>query len=457
MLPKIVIVGRPNVGKSSLMNLLARRRVSIVEPTAGVTRDRIGTMIELPLITRKQKVRQAELIDTGGYGLTDNQDLTPQIERQIAQGLGEADLIFFVIDAQSGVTPLDETIARLLRSGGSTTPVLLVVNKVDSEKLEAQAYEAMRLGFGDPVMVSAVTGHNKHELYDRIHNAIDFDRFDADGGGPVEQGPLIALVGKRNAGKSTMVNALAGEQRVIVSEIEGTTRDSVDVRFEINGKVFTAIDTAGVRKRKSLKGDIEYYSMHRSLRSVRRADVCLLLIDAAVPVSQVDKKLVNEILEHHRPTVIVVNKWDLAEKNHTQDEYLEYLDKELQGLSFAPIVFTSADRGQGMREAIGMAMNLFEQARHRVSTSELNKVVETIMAEKQPRSKLGKQPKIYYATQLEIDPPTIALFVNIPDMFDNSYMRFFMNQLREVLPYSEVPIKLLIRGRRDMPGNAKIE
>jgi len=457
MLPKIVIIGRPNVGKSSLMNLLARRRVSIVEPTAGVTRDRIGTTIELPLISRGQQPRQAELIDTGGYGLTDNRDLTPQIERQIARGLGEADLIFFVIDAQSGVTPLDETIARLLRTEGSATPVLLIANKVDSEKLEAQAYEVMRLGFGDPVMVSATTGHNKHELYDRIHNAIDFDRFGADGDGPVEQGPLIALIGKRNAGKSTMVNALAGEQRVIVSEIEGTTRDSVDVRFEIDGKVFTAIDTAGVRKRKSLKDDIEYYSMHRSLRSVRRADVCLLLIDAAVPVSQVDKKLVNEVLEHHRPTVIVVNKWDLAEKDHTQEEYVEYLDKELQGLSFAPIVFTSADKGEGMREAVGVAMNLYEQTRHRVSTSQMNKVVEGILAQRQPRSKLGKQPKIYYATQLEVNPPTIALFVNIPDMFDRNYLRFFVNRLREELDYSEVPIKLLIRGKRDIPGGAKAE
>jgi GTPase len=457
MLPKIVIIGRPNVGKSSLMNLLAKRRVSIVEPTAGVTRDRIGTPIELPAVARNQKTRHAELIDTGGYGLTDNQDLTPQIERQIARGLGEADLIFFVIDAQSGVTPLDKTIARLLRSEGANTPVLLIANKVDSEKHEAQAYEVMTLGFGDPVMVSATTGYNKYDFYDRIHNAIDFDRFDAEGGEPQDRGPLIALVGKRNAGKSTMVNALAGEQRVIVSEIEGTTRDSVDVRFEIDGKPFTAIDTAGVRKRKSLKDDIEYYSMHRSLRSVRRADVCLLLIDAAVPISQVDKKLVNEVLEHHRPTVIVVNKWDLAEKDHTQEQYVEYLDKELQGLSFAPIVFTSADRGEGMREAIGLAMNLYDQARHRVPTSQLNKVVEGVLAKRQPRSKLGKQPKIYYATQLEVDPPTIALFVNIPDMFDKNYLRFFVNSLREELDYSEIPIKLLIRGKRDIPGGAGLE
>ena len=455
MPPKIVIVGRPNVGKSSLMNLLAGRRVSIVEPTAGVTRDRISTLIELAPNKRGGPSRQIELIDTGGYGLTDNQKLTPQIERQIAQGLGEADLVLFIVDAQTGPTALDETVARLLRTSGSDKPIVLVANKVDSEKQEAQAYNVMQLGFDEPVMVSATTGYNKHELYEKLHNAIDFDKFDQDGEGPIEQGPLIALIGKRNAGKSTMVNALAGEQRVIVSELEGTTRDSVDVRFEIDGKVFTAIDTAGVRKRKSLDGDIEYYSMHRSLRSVRRADVCLLLIDAAVPVSQVDKKLVNEVLEHHRPVVIVVNKWDLAEKEHTQEEYVEYLDKELLGLSFAPIVFTTANKGEGMRDAIGMAMNLYEQARHRVSTSELNKFVEQVMAQRQPGSKLGKQPKIYYATQLEVDPPTLALFVNIPEMFDHNYLRFFMNRIREELPFSEVPIKLLVRGRRDIPDSAR--
>lgn len=456
MPPKIVIVGRPNVGKSSLMNLLAGRRVSIVEPTAGVTRDRISTFVELPTVRQGAPIRRVELIDTGGYGLTDNAELTPQIERQIAKGLGQADLVLFIIDAQTGIMPLDETVARLIRTSGTNTPVMLVANKVDSEKNEALAYDAMRLGFGEPVMIAAITGRNKFDLYERLHDDIDFENYKDEPREEGQTGPLIALVGKRNAGKSTMVNALAGEQRVIVSEIEGTTRDSVDVKFEIEGKTFTAIDTAGVRKRKSLDGDIEYYSMHRSLRSVRRADVCLLLIDAAVPVSQVDKKLVNEINEHFRPTVIVVNKWDLAEKKSTQDEYVEYLDKELRGLSFAPIVFTCANKGEGMREAIGMAMNLYEQARHRTSTGELNQVVQAIMSQGAPRSKLGKQPRVFYATQVDTDPPTIALFVNTPELFDSNYLRYFDNRMREELAYSEVPIKVLVRDRRGVPDDAEV-
>ncbi|GAB4108748.1 MAG: ribosome biogenesis GTPase Der [Phycisphaeraceae bacterium] len=454
MLPKLVIVGRPNVGKSSLLNLLAGRRVSIVEPTAGVTRDRVSTVVTIPSPER-DTTHKAEVIDTGGLGLTDNQQLTPKIERQIAQGLGQADLILFVVDAQAGITPLDETVARLIRTSGANKPVLLIANKIDDAKHEPLMYDAMQLGFGEPIPLAAITGRNKHELYDRLYESIDFSRFTEDANDE-ETGPLIALVGKRNAGKSTMVNALAGEERVIVSEIEGTTRDAVDVRFEMDGRVFTAIDTAGVRKRKSLADDIEYYSMHRALRSVRRADVCLLLIDATVPVSQVDRKLVNEINEHYRPTVIVVNKWDLAEDKSTQEAYVEYLDKELAGLSFAPIVFTFASRGEGMREAIGLAMNLYEQARHRTPTAELNRAVQAVLAQGAPRSKLGKQPKIYYATQTDIDPPTIAIFVNAPELFDKNYLRFFVNHLRDLVAYSEVPIRIMVRGKQHVPEDAEI-
>lgn len=451
-MPKIVIVGRPNVGKSSLLNLLGQRRVSIVDDVAGVTRDRVSTTAEIPPASRGEAAHFVEVVDTGGYGIKDAQNLTAEVERQIARGLAEADLVLFVVDAPQGILPLDEAVARVLRTTGPEgKPVVLVANKVDAEAQVAGAWEVMQLGFGEPVMISATTGFNKHELYERIRREIDFDAFDGSGDErSAEAGLLVAIVGKRNAGKSTLVNALAGDERVIVSEQEGTTRDSVDVRVEMDGQTFTAIDTAGVRKRKSMKQDIEYYSHHRSLRSVRRAQVCLLLIDAAVPVSQVDKQLVNEILKHHRPTVIVVNKWDLAEDAYTQEQYVDYLDRELMGLNFAPVVFVSAKEGQGLKEALAMAENLHEQAMHRVGTGELNQVIEQISAERGPSSPGGKRAKIYYATQLDVDPPTVALFVNAPELFDHNYQRFLINRFRDLLPYSEVPIKLEIRGKQKM-------
>ena len=456
MLPKVVIIGRPNVGKSSLLNLLAGKLVSIVDPTAGVTRDRISHVVELPPESRGKAPRHIELIDTGGYGIKDSMDLTADVERQIALGLAEANLILFVTDAQAGVTPLDREVAKLLRTSqgsGKTNKaqIIQVSNKVDGPSHEAAAYESSELGFGDPIPISAISGHNKLELQDIIRAAIDWENLGPDLA-PPEAGMLLAIVGKRNAGKSTLVNALAGEPRVIVSEKEGTTRDSVDVRFEINGKVFTAIDTAGVRKVKSLAGDIEYYSHHRALRSVRRADVVLFMIDATVPVSQVDHQLGNEIQKHFKPTVIVVNKWDLAEQNHTQEEYIKYLDKELKGLDYAPVAFISANKGEGLRELIAVAQNLFDQAGHRVSTSQLNAVMEELLKAKTPVSGIGRRPKIYYTTQLAVHPPTIGLFVNDPSMFDINYQRFLINRFRETLPFAEVPIKLIIRGKQKNQG-----
>lgn len=449
-LPKIVIVGRPNVGKSSLMNRLAGRKISIVDPTAGVTRDRVSTVIELPPAKQDGKAYHATLIDTGGYGIEDSMQLTTQVEQQIAAGLAGADLVLFLVDAQTGIVPLDQTMAQVLRSSaGQGKKILLVANKVDADNLEAAAYNVMQLGFGEPVMISATTKHNFNALYKAIHKNIDFKTRDSDGtdAEDAESGTLVAVVGKRNAGKSTLVNALAGEERVIVSEKEGTTRDSVDVRLEVDGKPMTLIDTAGVRKGKSIQDDIEYYSQHRSLRSVRRANVCLLLIDAAVPVSQVDHQLVNEIVKHHRPAVVVVNKWDLAEQQYTEEEYVKYLDDSLKGLSFAPIVFISAKQGEGMAEAIAMALNLYEQASHRMSTSDLNRAIEEITAERGPSNKHGKHAKIYYATQTGANPPTVVLFVNDADLFDRNYQQYLINRMRDYVAFSEVPIRLWLRGK----------
>ncbi|MCL4209810.1 MAG: ribosome biogenesis GTPase Der [Phycisphaeraceae bacterium] len=465
-LPQVAIVGRPNVGKSSLLNALSGRRVSIVDPTPGVTRDRVSSIIELsaPAETpRGTPGRWVELIDTGGYGVytaegkrfddvgVDLSALTPGIEQQIRFAVEKASLVLFIIDAQTGLTPLDETVAGLLRKGGHADKVQLVANKVDDESWESHAAEAASLGLGEPLGVSATTRYGLRRLSERVYErlgGVKAARKDAE---PDKSELTFAIVGKRNAGKSTLINALAGEERVIVSEIAGTTRDSIDVRFEIEGHTLVAIDTAGLRKRKSIHEDVEYYSLRRALAAIRRADVCVLLIDATEPVSQVDKKLSQELQEQFKPTVIVVNKWDLAAKKGLKPEdYAEYLTAELRGLDYAPVAFISARSGEGVRDLVAMTINLHQQACHRESTSNLNEAIRGIMAERGPSSRLGTQARVYYISQVATNPPTIVLMVNDPKLFEGQYERYLLNRLREELPFSEVPIRLFFRPRKRM-------
>jgi GTPase len=464
-LPRIAIIGRPNVGKSSLMNMLARARVSIVDPTPGVTRDRVSTVIELVAPDRIADSKLVEITDTGGYGVyteagkqftdigEDLGRLTDDIEAQIGEAIESADLILFIIDAQTGITPLDETVARLLRERGGERRVLLVANKVDGENWEQHAYEAAQLGLGAPIMVSAAHSYMRRQfletLYDAVPEVSDADRQRED------NLVKLAIIGKRNAGKSTLINALAGEKRVIVSDIAGTTRDAVDVRVQRDGITFLAIDTAGVRKRKSLADDVEWYALHRALRSVRRADVVLFMVDAATEISQVDKKLSKEIQDQYKPCVIVVNKWDVVEERNatakkevTPDDYMEYLDKQLIGLDYAPISLISAEEGEGLSEMLQTAFLLYRQAQERLPTSQINEIVQEILAERGPSTKLGRVAKLYYASQVGVAPPTIALMVNDPDHFSPQYRRYLLNALRKRLPFSEIPIQLVFRARK---------
>ncbi|MFO0875211.1 MAG: ribosome biogenesis GTPase Der [Phycisphaerales bacterium] len=466
-LPIVAIVGRPNVGKSSLMNRLAGRRVSIVDPAPGVTRDRVTSIVELPPPTDAgdeddAAPRLVELMDTGGYGVytadgdrfddvgADLSTLTDDIESQIRLATERAALILFVVDAQSGVTVLDETVASMLRKAGHADRVLLVANKCDDEHWEAHALDAARLGFGEPMCVSALSGHRRRTLAETIWSRIPSQRDDPSAAAEraASNEFKLAIVGRRNAGKSTLVNALAGEPRVIVSEIAGTTRDSVDVRLQYEGRAITVIDTAGVRKRKSFADDVEWYAAQRMLRSIRRADVVMLLIDATEEVTQVDKKLGQELLAQFKPTVIVINKWDKVQDRLEPQQYLDYLTQELAGLEFAPIVFASGATGEGLKEAVAMAVNLHRQAEHREPTAKLNQIVERILAQRGPSSKLGTRAKLLYIAQIGVSPPTIVMVVNDPKLFEGRYERYLLNRLREALPFSEVPIRLIFSKRK---------
>jgi GTP-binding protein len=432
-LPKVVIVGRPNVGKSSILNMLARRRISIVEPTAGVTRDRVSALLE-------HQGRWFELMDTGGMDFKTGQELAADVQRQIEFALQEASVILFVVDIVDGSTPLDADVAARLRR--VKVPIIMVANKADTERRDAGAGEFHAFGY-EPVMpVSAKHSRGRHELMAAILERLPPEAAEA----PAEVAMKIAVVGKRNSGKSSFINALAGCERVIVSEIPGTTRDAVDIRFEKDGLTYIAIDTAGIRKRKSIANDIEFYSLTRAMDSIRRADVVLFLIDAPTPVSQVDKHLGAAIHEAMKPVVVVVSKWDLAKGRATPEAFSGYIDKVLPGLSYAPVSLVSARDEENVLGTIDLARNLYKQATTRVTTGSLNRVIEHAIRLKQPPSPTAKLPKIYFATQVATNPPTVVLFVNDPDVFGEDYRRFIEHRLREELPFTEVPIRLILRA-----------
>jgi len=434
-LPIVAIIGRPNVGKSSLLNCLARKRISIVDPTSGVTRDRISIEIE-------HEGRLFELIDTGGLGLKDDVELAHEIEVQIEIALQKANLIIFVVDVRKGITPLDVEVTERLRK--IKKPLLLVVNKCDTPKFELQAGEFYKLGLGEPLPISALERHGRSNLLDKIVATLPEISEKQKTLKPLMK---IAIVGKRNAGKSTLINTLANEERVIVSEIAGTTRDSVDVRFEIEGKPFVAIDTAGIRKKKQIQGSIEFYGMSRVERSIRRADVVLLLIDAPRKISQVDKKIGDFIKTQFKPCILVINKWDLAEGAEV-DQFTDYIQSRLPGLYFAPLSFISALNGENVIETIELAQEIFQQAHTRVSTSELNKVLEHAFALHHPRKRKNKIAKMYYATQVSVCPPTFVLFVNHKSLFNADYERYLSNQLRKDLPFHEIPLRFYFRPKK---------
>jgi GTP-binding protein len=442
LIPKVVIVGRPNVGKSTLFNWLVEKRIAIEDPTAGVTRDRLVQRLLLD-------DRVVDLVDTGGMGFDDPDGLTAQIDAQIESGLGTAAVVLLVVDVRTGLVPADIEVARRVRRSGA--PVLLVANKADDPKFDPAAHDFASLGFGEPLAVSARQHRNRDDLVAAIVERLPEAWPDEPDVVDLPEMKL-AIVGRRNVGKSTFVNALAREERVITSPVAGTTRDSVDVRFEVDGHAFLAIDTPGLRRTKSRTTDLDFYSTHRAQRSIRRADVVLLFFDAEEPVGKVDKQLAETITEEAKPVVFVVNKWDLYAADVRRKEWADYLREQFRMMPWAPVAFATAKSGRNVKAVIDVAQRLFRQSRTRVPTARLNTVLrEAIEANQPPADTRGRPVRLYYATQVEAAPPTIMISTSAPRSVTEPYKRYLLNTFRKALPFHEVPIRLLLRGKSAEP------
>jgi GTP-binding protein len=436
--PQVVIVGRPNVGKSSLLNWLAGVRIAIVDDKPGVTRDRVTHLM-------CHNDRFFELVDTGGMGIADMDNLTRHIEDQINLAIDSASVILFVVDTREGMLPLDQDVARRLRS--VNVPIILIANKADDERIDSQADEFYRLGTGKPLRVSTKQNRNRAVLLNMITSKLPPPMEDEAEEGAAEPEMKAAIVGRRNVGKSTFINTLVSAPRMIVSEVPGTTRDSVDVRFELDGKPFVAIDTPGIRRAKSRQTDIDFYSTHRAQRSIRRADVVFLFFDATQRISKVDKQLCDYIAQQYKPCIFVVNKWDQLVNTMPTEKWVRYLHDEFGTMRYVPIAFITGQTGKNVKALLNHGQMLFKQSRARVSTGQLNRMLREAVRRNPPPMSHGREPKIYYATQVAIQPPTLVLFTNDPKLISKTYQRYLLNTFRDELSFDEVPIKLYLRRR----------
>ena len=445
--PQVVIVGRPNVGKSSILNWLAKTRLAIVDDQSGVTRDRVSHLL-------CHEEHYFDVVDTGGIGIEDVDNLTEQIEDQISLAIESAAVILFVVDSQDGLVPLDQEVAKRLRY--VSVPVICVANKTDHEGLDSQADEFYRLGRGKLIRVSTTQNRGRSSLLEMIVERLP--EVAASDGPPLPDPEMkAAIVGRRNVGKSTFVNSVAQAQRMIVSEVPGTTRDSVDVRFELDGKAFLAIDTPGLRRAKSVRSDIDFYGMHRAQRSIRRADVVLLFFDCTQRLSKVDKQLCDYVAEHYKPCVFVVNKWDQMADSMPTEKWVNYLHDTFRTMRFVPIAFITGKAGRNVKALLNHGQMLFKQSRERVSTGRLNRLLREAILRNPPPVFKNRRTKIYYATQVGVQPPTIVLFCNNPKALSKPYQRYLLGILRDELPFAEVPIKLYIRRRLSGDQRNEIE
>ncbi len=444
-LPIVAIIGRPNVGKSTLVNRLAGQQSAIVHDEPGVTRDRTY----LPAYWGD---REYLVVDTGGLVFNDQTEFLPLILQQATLALSEASAAIFVVDGQGGLTSADEEIAEWLRH--QPVPVLVAVNKCESpDQGLVQASEFWQLGLGEPFAVSGIHGNGTGELLDELINHLPI----------VENIPLnneinVAIIGRPNVGKSSLLNAFVGEERAIVSPISGTTRDAIDTVVERDGQTYRLIDTAGIRKKKHIEYGTEFFSINRAFKAIRRADVVLLVIDAVDGVTEQDQKLAGRIIEEGRACIVVVNKWDLVEKDsYTIYDYEKVLQQNLHFTDWAETIFVSAVTGQRVEKILELVNTAAESHKRRVSTSVINEVLEeAVSRHSPPASRGGRQGKIYYGTQVTSRPPTIALFVNEAKRFNENYRRYIEGQFRKQLGFKGTPIRLLWRSKkvRDMESGS---
>lgn len=437
--PIVAIVGRPNVGKSTLFNIFANSRISIVEDIPGVTRDRLyaeGDWLD----------NQFMMVDTGGIEIMNSDAIAVSIRQQAEIAIKEADVILFVCDARSGIVQEDADVAKILRKSGK--PIVLAVNKADSPKQELNVYEFYNLGLGEPFPISAANHLGIGDLLDAVVAKFPENKagmYDND-----EDQIKVALIGRPNVGKSSIFNSLVGQERSIVSDVAGTTRDAIDTPVVRNGQKYLFIDTAGMRRKGKIDEPIEKYSIIRSLRAVDRSDVVLMVIDAVDGVTEQDKKIAGYAHEAGKGIVIVVNKWDAYEKDENSTlRYTETLRKELIFMQYAPVVYVSALTKQRIHRLPEVINYVAEQNAMRVATSVLNQVIADAVAVNPPPTDKGQRLKILYATQVKIKPPTFVIFVNEPEIMHFSYQRYLENKLREAFGFEGTPLSMIIRGKKE--------
>jgi len=435
--PIIAIVGRPNVGKSSLFNRFTGGRVAIVEDKPGITRDRLyrdATWLN----------REFTVVDTGGIEFKNIDDkISTQMRFQAKLAIDEAEVILFLVDARQGITSEDEEVAKILRR--ASKPVILVANKVDEfDKPNNNIYDFYSLGLGEPVMISASNGLNIGDLLDEVIKHLPNTEIEEYSEDTIK----IAVIGRPNVGKSSLVNSILGQDRVIVSEIAGTTRDAIDSPFEQGEKSYVLIDTAGMRRKGRIDEPTERYSVMRSLRAVDRSDVVLMLIDAPEGVTEQDKKIAGYAHEAGKASVIVVNKWDLIEKDgKTMNKYTETIREELGFMQYAPVIYVSALTKQRVTKVLDLVDYVSEQNNMRIATSTLNNLIREATQQTPPPSDKGRRLKILYVTQVKVKPPTFVIFVNDPELMHFSYLRYLENQLRSSFGFEGTPIHLITRKR----------